>query len=81
MRVIEQGLKDDAWVVSGGILQVRPRVVVRPEKVPMPTLGQPSVAENQPGETKKKSASPSKDSTKPTSPPPAESKKSVSQSE
>jgi len=78
MRVIEQGLKGDEWVVSGGILQVRPRMVVRPDKVPMPTLSQPAVADTPPAESKKKSASPPVDSTKPGSPPPVEPKKSAS---
>jgi multidrug efflux system membrane fusion protein len=78
MRVIEQGLKGDEWVVSGGILQVRPRMVVRPDKVPMPTLSQPSAAETTPGEPKKKSAAPPVDSTKPMSPPPVEPKKAAS---
>jgi multidrug efflux system membrane fusion protein len=40
LRVIEEGLKPDDWVVSGGILQVRERMQVEPEKVPMPTLAQ-----------------------------------------
>ena len=78
MRVIEQGLKGDEWVVTGGILQVRPRVLVRPDKVPMPTLSQPSAAETPPGEPKKKSASPPVDSTKPGSPQPVEPKKAAS---
>jgi membrane fusion protein, multidrug efflux system len=78
MRVIEQGLKADEWVVTGGILQVRPRMAVRPEKVPMPTLGQPSVPETSSGELKKKSATPPMDRTKPGSPPPVEPKKSES---
>ncbi len=78
MRVIEQGLNGDEWVVTGGILQVRPRVPVRPEKVPMPTLGQPLVAATSPGEPKKKSAPPPVDSTKPMSPPPVEPKKAAS---
>jgi multidrug efflux system membrane fusion protein len=38
-RVIEEGLGPDDWVVSGGLLQVRARMVIRPEQVPMPTLG------------------------------------------
>jgi membrane fusion protein, multidrug efflux system len=41
LRVIEDGLKPDRWVVSGGILQVRERVEVTPDRVPMPTLGLP----------------------------------------
>jgi membrane fusion protein, multidrug efflux system len=44
LRVIEEGLKPDDWVVSGGILQVRPGMLVDPGRVPMPTLGQPAAA-------------------------------------
>jgi multidrug efflux system membrane fusion protein len=44
LRVIEDGLKPDSWVVSGGILQVRERVEVTPDRVPMPTLGPPAAA-------------------------------------
>ncbi len=33
LRVIEQGLKADDWVVVGGLQQVRPRMAVRPEQV------------------------------------------------
>ncbi len=32
LRVIEQGLKPDDWVVFGGLQQVRPRMTVRPER-------------------------------------------------
>jgi multidrug efflux system membrane fusion protein len=39
LRVIESGLKPDDWVVVGGIQQVRPRLEVRPDQTPMPTLG------------------------------------------
>lgn len=39
LRVVETGLKREDWVVSGAIQQVRPRMVVRPDQVPMPTLG------------------------------------------
>jgi multidrug efflux system membrane fusion protein len=42
LRVIEEGLKPDDWVVSGGILQVRARGEITPDHVPMPTLGQPA---------------------------------------
>lgn len=41
LRVIESGLKPDEWVVVGGLPQVRPRMRVQPERVPMPTLGAP----------------------------------------
>jgi multidrug efflux system membrane fusion protein len=39
LRVIEQGLTGDEWVVVGGLQQVRPRAVAKPDRVPMPTLG------------------------------------------
>ena len=38
LRVIESGLKPDDWVVSGGLLQVRPRMLIRPDRVPMSTF-------------------------------------------
>ena len=38
LRVIEEGLKPDDWVVSGALLQVRPRMLIRPDRVPMSTL-------------------------------------------
>jgi multidrug efflux system membrane fusion protein len=41
LRVIESGLKPDDWVVVGGLPQVRPRMQVQPDRVPMPTLGAP----------------------------------------
>jgi len=43
LRVIESGLKPDDWVVVGGIQQVRPRLEVRPDQTPMPTLGDDKV--------------------------------------
>jgi membrane fusion protein, multidrug efflux system len=39
LRVIESGLKPGDWVVVGGLQQVRPRLEVRPDRIPMPTLG------------------------------------------
>jgi multidrug efflux system membrane fusion protein len=39
LRVIESGLKAGDWVVVGAIQQVRPRVEVRPDRIPMPTIG------------------------------------------
>jgi multidrug efflux system membrane fusion protein len=39
LRVIESGLKPGDWVVIGGLQQVRPRMEVRPDQTPMPTLG------------------------------------------
>jgi RND family efflux transporter MFP subunit len=40
LRVVE-GLKADDWVVVGALQQVRPRMVIRTDQVPMPTLGGP----------------------------------------
>jgi multidrug efflux system membrane fusion protein len=49
LRVIEDGLKPDDWVVTGGLLQVRPRMQVQAEKVAMPTLvGRPTGGEPTP---------------------------------
>ncbi len=46
LRVIEDGLKPDDWVVTGGLLQVRPRMKVQTEQVPMPSLvGRPTGSE------------------------------------
>jgi multidrug efflux system membrane fusion protein len=38
LRVVE-GLRPDDRVVVGGLQQVRPRMQIRPDEVPMPTLG------------------------------------------
>ncbi len=39
LRVIEDGIKADDWVVVGGIQQVRPGMKIVPDREPMPTLG------------------------------------------
>jgi len=39
LRVITEGLKPTDRVVGGGLQQVRPRMEVRPDQNPMPTLG------------------------------------------
>jgi multidrug efflux system membrane fusion protein len=39
LRVIESGLKPDDWVVVSGLQQVRPQMVITPDKQPMPTIG------------------------------------------
>jgi multidrug efflux system membrane fusion protein len=38
LRVIEDGLRSGDWVVTGGLQQVRPRMEVSPDEMPMPTL-------------------------------------------
>ncbi len=49
LRVIEQGLKGDEWVVVGGLQQVREQdEVANPERMPMPSLAsQPTAAETE----------------------------------
>ena len=39
LRVILDGLKPEDWVVVGGLQQIRPRMVIKPEQIPMPSLG------------------------------------------
>ena len=39
LRVIEEGLKPDDWVIFSGLQQVRPRMIVRPERVPLRCSG------------------------------------------
>jgi multidrug efflux system membrane fusion protein len=42
LRVITDGLKPSDWVVVGALQQVRPRSLIRPDRVAMPSLGQPT---------------------------------------
>jgi membrane fusion protein, multidrug efflux system len=42
LRVITQGLKPDDRVVVGSLQQVRPRTVVQPDQMTMPTLSNPA---------------------------------------
>jgi multidrug efflux system membrane fusion protein len=42
LRVIDQGLQPDELVVVGALQQVRPRMQIEPEVIPMPSLNQPS---------------------------------------
>jgi multidrug efflux system membrane fusion protein len=45
LRVITEGLKADDWVVVGGLPQIRPRMVIRPDRTTMPTLAPSSTPE------------------------------------
>jgi multidrug efflux system membrane fusion protein len=45
LRVITQGVKPEDRVIVGGLQQVRPRMDVRPDDVPMPTLSGPQSEE------------------------------------
>lgn len=38
LRVVEEGLKPEEWVVIGALQQVRPRMEVQPEETKMPTF-------------------------------------------
>jgi multidrug efflux system membrane fusion protein len=51
LRVIREGLKGDEWIVVGALQQVRPRMEVKPEQLPMPTLG-PTPGETPPASRK-----------------------------
>ena len=76
LRVIEEGLKPDDWVVVGALQQIRPRMEVRPEKIAMPTLA-PNVtgeATTPPAEPRK-DAAPPPDLRKDAATPPAETRK------
>jgi multidrug efflux system membrane fusion protein len=48
LRVIEQGLKGDEWVVVGALQQVRPNLEVKVERVPMPSLAAQSIVPETP---------------------------------
>jgi len=39
LRVILDGLKPEDWVIVGGLQQIRPRMEIKPEQIPMPSLG------------------------------------------
>lgn len=38
LRVVTEGLRANDWVVVGGLPQIRPHEVVRPDPIPMPSL-------------------------------------------
>jgi multidrug efflux system membrane fusion protein len=43
-RVILDGLRSGEWIVVGGLQQVRPRMVIQPEQILMPSLTRPTEA-------------------------------------
>jgi multidrug efflux system membrane fusion protein len=58
-RVITDGLKEDDWVVVGGLQLVKPRMVVQTEQVAMPSLGrQPPEASKEPKDKGNKESQP-----------------------
>ena len=60
LRVITAGLKAEEWIVVGSLQQVRPKLKIKPDRMPMPSLDQP-VASEKPAE-KPAPASPAKNS-------------------
>ncbi len=46
LRVVTDGLKPDDWVVVGALLQVRPRMEVRTERIPMPSLARTATGDS-----------------------------------
>jgi membrane fusion protein, multidrug efflux system len=78
LRVIEEGLKPDDWVVVGGLQQVRPRIVARPDRIAMPTVALPvsGTGTTQSEETRKDAES--KTAPRKGAPPPAEPRKGAS---
>jgi multidrug efflux system membrane fusion protein len=46
LRVIEEGLRPGEWVIVSGLQLVRPRMEVKKEEVPMPTLQKPAAQSN-----------------------------------
>ena len=50
LRVISQGLKPSEWVVVSGLQQVRPRMQVQLEQMPMPSYGPAAGGQPPPGQ-------------------------------
>jgi len=50
LRVIARGLNKGDWVAVGGLQQLRPGMVVKTDRKPMPSFGQPEGADGQGGE-------------------------------
>jgi multidrug efflux system membrane fusion protein len=48
LRVITDGLQPDDWVVVGGLPQIRPRMIIQPDRVTMPSLSAPAEKETTP---------------------------------
>lgn len=53
LRVVADGLKPDDWVVVGALPQIRPRMTIRPEQIPMPSLALPPTGDQPPPGTAK----------------------------
>jgi len=57
LRVIEDGLNGDEWVVIGGLQQLRPKMLAKAERVPMPSLARQNEKEKKEDEPASESAS------------------------
>ncbi len=69
LRVISDGLEPGEWVVVGALQQVRPRMPIQPERMPMPTLAESAVADAEPvGSPPKPNGEPAKPGSKPAKP-------------
>jgi multidrug efflux system membrane fusion protein len=67
-----EGLTKDDWVVVGGLPQVRPQMVIRPDEEPMPTLAgevQPESPGTSPAAPSKSTAAPATTAKPPVQPP------------
>jgi multidrug efflux system membrane fusion protein len=53
LRVITSGLQPNDRVIVGGIQQARPKMKIRPDPTPMPTLGQSTDTDSKPGDSSK----------------------------
>jgi multidrug efflux system membrane fusion protein len=49
LRVITQGLKKDDWVLTGGLQQIRPKMLIRPERWTMGSVNSPAMRIDDPG--------------------------------
>lgn len=74
LRVIEQGLEANDWVVVGALQQIRPRLPAKSERIPMPTIGPAAGISGVEDRTKEATPRPSPGPAEPI-PAPGESKK------
>jgi multidrug efflux system membrane fusion protein len=86
LRVINEGLKPSEWVVVSGLQQVRPRIEVQMEQMPMPSYGPAAGGQPPPGQggqkprpplsqaEQKPQPLPNQGEAKPSQPPPGKSR-------
>jgi len=68
LRVVEQGIEGEEWVVVGGLQQVRPRMLVRPDRQPMPSLAERTAEKAETQRAEPKRAGPKKAASRPVVP-------------